>query len=107
MAEQALLNTGRGSYRLNLVEAAADADRWTLTLVAEHTAGLEKFAFRCHIASALLKNAANLEPDAACARLAGWLEGRFEEVRETALKSIRSERRLAELAFDETHTGPF
>ncbi len=107
MAEQVLLNTGRGSYRLSLVEASANADPWMLTVAAEHAAGLEKFAFRCNIAAALLHNAAITEPAAACARLAVWLEGRFEEVRETALKSIRSERRLAEIAFDETHPGPF
>jgi hypothetical protein len=108
MAEPTLLNTARGAYRLSVVEQSAAPDRtWRLTLAAEHAAGLEKFAFCCHIAGQLLQKDAIADLDAACARLAGWLEGQFEQIREAALKSIRSERRLAEFEFDESRPGPF
>lgn len=107
MAEPSLLNTARGTYRLSLVEAATDADTWRLTLAAENVAGLEKVAFRCHIAVALVQKAAINNPAAACVRLVGWLEGQFEQVREAALKSIRSEHRLAAIEFDEARPGPF
>jgi hypothetical protein len=108
MPEPLLLQTGRGSYRLNLVEQTkADGGPWMLTLSAEHTDGLEKFAFRCHIAEQLLTTPAIDNPQAVCTLLAGWLEGQFEKVREAALKSIRSERRLAEIQFDQTTPGPF
>jgi hypothetical protein len=108
MADPVPLNTARGAYWLSLVEqTAAGAGPWVLTLSAEHAGGLEKFAFRCHIAPQLLEKAAIADPMAACARIAGWLEGQFEQIRETALKSIRSERRLAEIEFDQARPGPF
>ncbi len=108
MAEPTLLNTARGVYRLSVAEQSAAPERtWTLTLGAEHAGGLEKFAFRCHIAGQLLQKAAVVDPEAAFVRLAHWLEGQFEQVREAALKSIRSERRLAEIEFDEAYPGPF
>jgi hypothetical protein len=108
MAEPALLNTTRGPYRLRVAEpAACDEGWWTLTLAAEHQGGLEKFAFRCRIAGALLQRGTLADSAAACARLAVWMEGQFEQVREAALKSIRAERRLMEFEFDESRPGPF
>jgi hypothetical protein len=108
MAEPVSLQTGRGSYRLSLVDQAqAGEGPWTMTLSAEHAGGLEKFAFRCHIHPNLLERSSIADTDAACALLARWLEARFEEIRETALKSIRAERRLAQIEFDEAHPGPF
>src|SRR5271155_5189284 len=102
MAGPALLNTARGTYRLTVAEQSVPADgSWILTLAAEHQGGLEKFAFRCRIAQPLLQGtSAVADSSAACARLAGWLERQFEQVREAALKSIRSARRLAEFEFD-------
>jgi len=108
MAQPALINTARGAYRLTVAEQSAPANgSWILTLSAEHQGGLEKFAFRCVIADALLKQAPGLDSTALCARLAVWLEKQFEQVREAALKSIRSERRLVEFEFNETTPGPF
>jgi hypothetical protein len=102
------LNTARGSYRLTLVEQTeVGADPWTLTLSAEHAGGLEKFAFRCRIAAGVLGKTAIVDASDACARVARWMEGQFEQIREAALKSIRSERRLAEFEFDELRPGPF
>jgi hypothetical protein len=108
MAEPALLNTARGAYRLSLVEETGrDGDAWTLTLAAEHTGGLERFGFRCRIAQQLLKQAGIDGPGALPERLARWIEGQFEHIREAALKSVRSERRLAEFEFDKSRPGPF
>ncbi len=108
MAQPALFNTARGTYRLTVAEQSTSADgSWILSLAAEHQGGLEKFAFRCRIANALLKRVPPRDSTALCVRLASWLEGHFEQVREAALKSIWSERRLAEFEFDETRPGPF
>lgn len=108
MAQPPLLNTARGIYRLTIAEESVPADGWwILTLAAEHQGGLEKFAFRCRIAEPLLQRTSVTDSPAACSRLAVWLQGQFEQVREGALKSIRSERRLAEFKFDETQPGPF
>ncbi len=108
MAEPALLNTTRGAYRLSLVEEAGPGgDAWTFTLAAEHTSGLERFGFRCRIAESLLKQAGIGGPGAIPEHLARWVEGQFEQIREAALKAVRSERRLAEFEFDESRPGPF
>jgi len=40
-------------------------------------------------------------------RIAPWLEREFEQTREAALKSIRTERHLLEISFDPTNPGPF
>ncbi|HXR35064.1 MAG TPA: hypothetical protein VN754_03910 [Candidatus Binataceae bacterium] len=105
MSEPTLLKTARGVYRLSVAEESwSDGGACTLTLAAEHAGGLEKFGFRCRIAESL---AGTRDKQAICARLAGWLEGQFEAVREAALKSVRSERRLAEFEFDASRPGPF
>jgi hypothetical protein len=107
MSAPALLNTARGAYRLSVAEEeAAEGGAWTVVLAVEHAGGLEKFGFRCRMAQPLLGEA-GAGKKLACARLAGWLEGNFEAVREAALKSVRSERRLAEFEFDESRPGPF
>jgi hypothetical protein len=108
MSAPAPLNTARGAYRLSIVEQAGPAGGvWAITLAAEHAGGLEKFGFRCRIAEALIGGAGTADIEEACARLAGWLEGNFEAVREAALKAVRSERRLAEFEFDQSRPGPF
>ncbi len=98
-------DTSRGRYRLSVAGQESVCGAASLTLSAEHAGGLEKFAFRCIIASALLQRVGGVE--AAPQRLAGWLERQFEQIREAALKSIRSERRLAEFGFDPASPGPF
>jgi hypothetical protein len=40
-------------------------------------------------------------------RLAPWFEREFEQTREAALKSLRSERKPLVLRFDREHPGPF
>jgi hypothetical protein len=108
MAEPVSLQTPRGTYRLNLVEEAqVGVGPWTMTLSAEHAGGLEKFAFQCRIAAELVQRSGITDCDGARARLAPWLERQFEAVREAALKSIRSERRLIQIEFDQANPGPF
>jgi len=108
MAAPVPLNTPRGTYRLSVVEqSTTDAGAWRLTLVVEHASGLEKLAFRCHIGVELMQRTPAGDVASICARLAPWLEGQFEQVREAALRSIRSEGRLAEVEFDSARPGPF
>jgi hypothetical protein len=47
------------------------------------------------------------QPAVLVERLAPWIEREFEQVREQALKSIRSEKRPFELGIDQGHAGPF
>jgi hypothetical protein len=100
------LNTARGKYRLELAGAPEQAhDALVMTLALERADGIEKVVLRCRIASSLLADAR--EPDAILVSLKPWLEREFEMTREYALKSIRSERKLLELSFDESNRGPF
>jgi hypothetical protein len=98
------ITTARGPYRI--IEAApADlaADATMLTLAFERADGIERVVFRCRIDSALADGSS---PDDLIVRLRPWLEQEFEMTREAALKSIRSERKLHEIAFDANNRGP-
>jgi len=64
-------------------------------------------ALRCRIATALIGAADSDSPEKLIERIAPWLEREFEQTREAALKSIRTERRLLEISFDAAHPGPF
>ena len=108
MQEAATVRTPRGSYRVVLADHAVGLGApWVLTLTVEHCGGLEKFSFRSRIVSSLLESNGITQPIAAASRMAGWIEREFERVREAALKSVRSERRLLELEFDDGQPGPF
>jgi hypothetical protein len=100
------IRTGRGAYELKLAaptERSSDAS--ILTIALDRADGIERVAFRCRIARELL--GADASDDALIARLQPWLEREFEMTRETALKTIRSERRLHEIVFDASTRGPF
>jgi hypothetical protein len=88
-----LLTTPRGSYRLIVLDTVGAGAGALATVSLEHSGGLEKFAFRCRLAGSLVE----ATPARVCSLLQPWLEKNFESVREAALKSIRTERRLAEL----------
>ncbi len=88
-------------------EAEVEPDSVLLTLKLEHLGGLERVGFRCRIARALIGVAPGLEAGALRDRLAPWVSREFEQLREQALKSIRSDRTLFELSFDEERRGPF
>ncbi len=81
------------------------ADHAVLTLSLERADGIEKVALRCRIATRLLGAADS--PEKLIERIAPWLEREFEQTREAALKSIRTEHKLLEISFDTTNPGPF
>jgi hypothetical protein len=60
--------------------------------------GIERVVFRCRIEGALTDNVTASSIDAVIARIAPSIERDFESVREAALKSIRSEGKLLEIA---------
>jgi hypothetical protein len=106
------INTSRGLYWLSLAAPPAlTADEVTLTLSFERADGLERVGFLCTIARALAEppGESNIETDAGLllARLVPWFEREFEQTREAALKSLRSERKPLTVRFDRAHPGPF
>jgi len=76
-----------------------------LTLSLERADGIEKVAVRFRIASALIGGSDS--PEKLIERITPWLEREFEQTREAALKSIRTERKLLEISFDTANRGPF
>jgi hypothetical protein len=102
------LKTGRGIYAIaSAAPIARAAGSVVLTLGLERGDGIEKFALRCRIAAGLIGNVDSDSPEKLIEQLAPWLEREFEQTREAALKSIRTERHLLEISFDETIRGPF
>jgi len=102
------LQTGRGVYILDLVgEPELIADAIILQLKLEHQGGMERVVFRCRIAKSLLGSDAAERPAVLVDRLVPWIALEFEQVREAALKSIRTQKKLFELTFDQSSPGPF
>jgi hypothetical protein len=102
------IRTGRGNYKLRLAGAAEKAAGWVIfTLSLERADGIERVVFRCRVAEALLAPGEAPEAGAMPERIASWVEREFEQTREAALKSIRSERKLYEVVFDGDHRGPW
>ena len=100
------LKTGRGIYSIaNARPIERTSKDVVLTLSLDRADGIEKVAFRCRIANGLI-GAAD-PPEKLIVRLTPWLEREFEQTREAALKSIRTERKLLEISFDATNPGPF
>jgi hypothetical protein len=101
-----LLNTSRGVYTIaNARPLEHTADAVVLTISLERADGIEKVALRCRIANALPGSSG--PPEKLIERMTPWLEREFEQTREAALKSIRTERKLLEISFDESNPGPF
>jgi len=102
------LRTGRGLYRMTSAAPAVDSDDATvLTLALERADGIERVAFRCRISRELLDSDNATDGENLLVRLAPWIEREFEAVREAALKTIRSEQKLHEIAFAGANRGPF
>jgi hypothetical protein len=101
------LKTGRGIYA---IESAAPvercADSIVLTLKLVRADGIENVALRVRIATSVLQSVDD-SPEKLIERLAPWLEREFEQTREAALKTIRTEHRLLEITFDRANRGPF
>jgi hypothetical protein len=101
-----LLNTARGNYAIASARPLErTADHVLLTLSLERADGIEKVSLRCRIATSLIGTADS--PEKLIERIAPWLEREFEQTREAALKSIRTERKLLEIVFDPANLGPF
>ena len=99
------LNTSRGTYTLSQAAPAEDAgDALVMTILLERSDGIEKVALRCRVAKPLVSA---MDEAALLSRIAEWIARDFEMTRENALKSIRSERRLTEMVFDQCNRGPF
>ena len=101
-----MLNTARGIYAIAIARPLERSeDAVVLTISLERADGIEKVALRVRIATALIGDADSSEK--LIDRIAAWLEREFEQTREAALKSIRTERKLLEISFDAAHPGPF
>ncbi len=88
------LRTARGTYVLSADgEPLRSESSVVVTLTLEHADGIERIAFRCAIADRGDRTGAILE------MLAPWIERQFEQLREAALKSIRSEGKLLQVEF--------
>jgi hypothetical protein len=99
------LRTGRGIYRLSAAAPLEnDHDVSILTLALERADGIERVVFRCRVVRQRLDNAA--ESELLIVRMTPWIERDFEQIREAALKSIRTEGRLLELTFHADQPGP-
>ena len=72
-----------------------------VTLSLERADGIEKVAFRCTIPESMLH-----DPDSLLKRLGPWVERQFEQLREAALRSARSEHKLLQIAFGATPQLP-
>jgi hypothetical protein len=100
------LKTGRGIYTIaNARPIECTADVVVLTLSLDRADGIEKVALTISIANGLINSADS--PEKLIERITPWLEREFEQTREAALKSIRTERKLLEISFDTSSPGPF
>jgi hypothetical protein len=93
------LKTARGPYHLVLAAAAeiAGADV-ILPLALVRADGIERVVFRCRIEGTLTSYMTPSSINVALERVAPSIEREFETIREAALKSIRSEGKLLEIA---------
>jgi hypothetical protein len=90
------IQTSRGVYRLSVVgEPERSGATGVLTLSLERADGIERIAFRCVVGASMIDGPVTLED-----RLVPWIEGQFEQLREAALKSIRSEGKLLQIEFE-------
>lgn len=94
------INTARGVYLLRLgSELEETRETVAFTVVLERVDGIEQVALRCLIPTGQLSDDERANPEKIETRLENWLQSGFEQIREAALKSIRSERRLWEARF--------
>jgi hypothetical protein len=94
------INTARGVYQLRLgSELEETKETLAFTVVLERADGIEQVALRCLIPAAQLSDEERANPEKIETRLENWLQTGFEQIREAALRSIRSERRLWEVRF--------
>jgi hypothetical protein len=91
------LKSGRGAYRIALAAPPEeDGADLLLTIALERADGIERFALRCRVARPQEESTGGTE--ALLEAIGAQIERDFEQIREAALKSIRTERKLLELA---------
>jgi hypothetical protein len=97
------IKTARGTYRLNSAAPPERAgDSLVLTLALERTDGIEKIALRCRMPGpAEDLGGESMAVEKLLQRVAPLIERDFEHLREEALKSIRGERRLFQVVFED------
>jgi hypothetical protein len=83
----------------------AGLDELALTAALERADGIERVMLRFRVVRGQLSPPP--EAEQLLAQLAPWIEREFEQTREAALKSIRTERKLLEVVFDHGRPGPF
>ena len=93
------LKTARGVYHLRLAAPAETAEGTViLPLALERADGIERVVFRCRIeGAAMAESPPPAWADGLIERIASPIQRDFETIREAALKSIRSERKLLEM----------
>jgi len=103
------IKTSRGDYTIAMAAPIErEAGAVVATIAMERVDGIEKIVLRARIANDLLGVDANSDDSSSIIdRLGPWFARDFEMTRENALKSIRGERRLFEIAFDAANQGPF
>jgi len=90
------IQTPRGEYRLSVVgEPERSGATAVITLSLDRADGIERIAFRCVLGASMIGEPETLED-----RLAPWIESQFEQLREAALRSIRSEGKLLQIEFE-------
>ncbi len=76
-----------------------------LTAALERADGIERVVLRFRVVRGQLSPPP--EAEQLLAQLGPWIEREFEQTREAALKSIRTERKVLEIVFDHARPGPF
>jgi len=104
------IRTPRGVYRIGTIGTNPGTperidNAQVITVSLDRADGIERFAFRCSIADELIAGRPSAE--VALSDLADWITGNFENVRESALRSLRNEHRVWEVRFDWANPGPF
>lgn len=102
-----VIQTGRGDYTLSILRVERCTDRLSVTLIFERADGIERVAFLCSVAASLVPPEAQRDASVLLPGIAQWLTREFEQIREAALKSVRSDHRLLEVPFDPSAPGPF
>lgn len=96
------IRSGRGIYTISLVSAPERVDgKIRLTAAFERADGVERFGLLFIFPSAIIAGAPS-QADAASLieKIRPRIEADFEQIREAALKSIRTDKRLHEISID-------
>jgi hypothetical protein len=91
--------TSRGRYSLSIAASPEPADRRVITLALEAASGIERFAFQCVLPAEPIPEGVQ---SAMLETLTPIVARDFEVIREAALRSIRTDRKLYRLVLAQT-----